>query len=100
MELHKTIHRYQLNCSGLREEVKMPEGAELLTVDVRDGDVHLWAQVDTRNPEKTRLVTCYGTGQPTPNNPGKYIGTTQLFSGKLVLHWYDLGYKGFDEAGE
>lgn len=77
----------------------MPKGAKPLTVAVQgiQGQVCLWALVDSEAELEARDFVTYGTGHPVRDvvkrNVGEiqtYIGTYQLASGSLVFHVFEI----------
>lgn len=70
-------------------EVSMPEGAKVLCVDVQYGEVMLWARVDENAPEEVRRFRTVPTGQPIPEEAGRYLGTVILVRGSIVLHIFE-----------
>lgn len=92
--LGKTIHKFPLKVVD-RQEVMIPAGALLLCVQTQViGGVEvpcLWAEVSILNPPAPRQIAIYGTGNPLPDVPGRYLGTVQVENdwGMLVWHAYD-----------
>ena len=73
-------------------EVRMPQGAKILTAQVQNGGLQVWAQCDPEAPLVTRYIGVAGTGHPRDDlNDATYIGTVQLFTGQLVFHVFDMG---------
>ena len=74
-----------------RQQLLIPEGAKLLTVQIQHGMPQLWALVDENAPIIHRTIAIYGTGNPLPDgDPGQYVGTYQIRGGALVFHVFDL----------
>ena len=71
------------------QEIKMPVHAEILTVQVQDGEPCLWARVDTDALIEPRQITIHGTGHELSPLTRKYIGTYQLSCGALVFHVFE-----------
>ena len=72
------------------QSVMMPEGAEILTVQVQKDMLCLWYKCDPLISErKERYFHIYGTGHPIlPDDVGeKYISTVQQEN--LVWHIYE-----------
>jgi DNA-directed RNA polymerase subunit RPC12/RpoP len=69
--------------------ISMPEGSEILTVQVQGTMPYIWAIVDTDAPITTRYLCIRGTGHAFKGNEGKYIGTYQLDNGALVFHVFE-----------
>jgi len=85
----KTIWKWKLEITD-NNYVKMPENARILTVQLQYDVPMIWALVDTVDKkESMRTIHIYGTGNPLPDNPGKYISTFQLFSGDLIFHVFE-----------
>ena len=81
----QTIYKYDL-----KETVLMPEGAEILSLQMQGGsDPSLLAKVDTSRPQVARRFEWYETGHPISDNPGLYVGTVQTRIG-LVFHVFDV----------
>ena len=66
----------------------MPQGAQVLDVQVQDGEPQLWALVDPALETEARWFRVFGTGQSVPDATLRYVGTFQLEGGMLVLHLF------------
>jgi hypothetical protein len=53
----KTIHKYRLY-----NTIALPEGAQVLTVQLQEDEPYLWALVDDFNPFEKRNFQTVGTG--------------------------------------
>ena len=88
----KTIWKFNIVTTD-RQTVSMPRGAEILTVQVQNGAVCLWAKVDTEAPSQLRDIETFGTWHPMAEESGarrQYIGTYQLRrGGDLVFHVFE-----------
>ena len=72
------------------QPVKMPKGAEILTVQLQGDQIYLWAMVDDGAKPETRIIEVFGTGNPIPVNMGTnrtFIGTFQ--SPPCVWHVFE-----------
>jgi len=69
-------------------QIELPEGSELLTVGVQDGEPMVWALVETDNPPETIDLTIVGTGHALPAQAGRYVGTFQLPE-DMVFHVFE-----------
>lgn len=85
----KKIFKYKIEVEDM-PVLELPEGAEILTVQVQNGEPHLWALVDESRPTKRRYFELYGTGHPVPDAVRNYIGTFQMRGGNLVFHLFEL----------
>lgn len=75
----------------VRPRLRMPKGARLLSFQVQDGKLCVWAEVDTEAEKETRYFAIHGTGHEMPREMGysdTYIGTVQI-SG-YVWHLYEV----------
>lgn len=85
----RTIWKFPLK--GSHPRVKMPVGAQVLTVQMQGDMPCLWAEVDDTAPKEMRHFVVFGTGWNLPREMGYsdvYIGTVQDAS--LVWHVYEL----------
>jgi hypothetical protein len=72
-----------------RQNLYMPVGAKLLTVQMQNEMPQLWALCNPEAPKETRTFNIIGTGNPIQNDPGQYIATFQINSGMLVFHVFE-----------
>ena len=90
--MSKAIYKYPLRLSG-NENIIFPKGAEILTVQVQNDDVCIWALVDPNEKDfEKRFFEVFGTGHPIYYDMGvsrNYISTVQLKAGELVLHVFE-----------
>ncbi len=70
-------------------DMDMPEGAEVLTVQVQGASPEMWALVHPDMPKVTRRFRLYGTGQPIEGRSGRYIGTFQMAGGAFIWHLFE-----------
>jgi hypothetical protein len=86
-----TIYKYQLAAFDT-QDISMPKGAKLLTVQFQCAEPCLWAMVDTDQPKVLRRLCTVDTGQAALYlDSGIYVGTFQLYNGSYVGHVFDLG---------
>lgn len=73
----KRIYKYKLEITDV-QTILMPRGASILTVQLQEGEPHVWALVNPEYAKEEIVIHTYGTGSPI-ETPGKlYIGTYQL----------------------
>ncbi len=85
----QTIWKFQFNTTD-EVNIKMPLGAEILTVQMQNGYPCLWAVVNPKNSLVDRNFSIHGTGHPLPmRGVGNYIGTYQQAEGALVWHLFE-----------
>ena len=86
----QTIWEYPLEIQDV-QTIRMPIGAEILTVQIQDDNLCLWAVVDADSKALTepRFIQIYGTGHPMIGTSldRKYIATFQIM--KLVYHVFE-----------
>ncbi len=87
--MNRTIYKYPITHAG-RANIKMPEGARILDIQVQHGKPVLWAMVDTSASEVYRRLAVYGTGRDVDYPEANYLGTFQDLAG-LVFHVFDHG---------
>lgn len=83
----KTIWKYDLELVD-RQTLKLPSGAQILTVQMQGDTPRLWALVDPERELAERRISIYGTGNPVPTDQQAdgYISTFQLYDGGLIFH--------------
>lgn len=86
--MDRTIYKYPLTVAD-RQEIRMPDGAQILCVQVQRGMPCVWALVDPAAPQARKAIYIYGTGHAIPADPGRYIGTFQVQGGDLVFHVFE-----------
>jgi hypothetical protein len=84
------IYKYQLKVTD-SQELELPKGARILTVQTQQEVVCLWALVDSNAIERQRHVIHFiGTGNShIPSSKLRYIGTVQQLGGSLVWHVFE-----------
>lgn len=90
----KVIYKYSLLVKDT-QELSLPIGAKILTVQLQFGTPFLWAIVD---PDETlmekRTIQIIGTGHFKQDNEiGKYISTFQLYDGEMIFHVFEKKIK-------
>jgi hypothetical protein len=87
----KAIYKYPIK-DERAQTIRMPEGAEILSVQCQGEQLCIWAMVDTESPSEHRRFVLLCTGEPCEElEHGRYVGTVQLRQGVVVLHLFDLG---------
>ena len=71
------------------QDIKMPRGAHVLTVQMQGDQACLWALVQPELDKARRRILIAGTGHEHESFPGNYVATFQ--TGPLVFHVFDLG---------
>ena len=83
-----TIYKYKLEPNF--GTLEMPQGAQVLTVQMQGGTPCLWARVDTERALERRSFDVYGTGHEVPDDPRLvYVSTFQMDNGALVWHVFE-----------
>jgi hypothetical protein len=87
----KTIHRYRLAVKD-HQAVMMHKDARILSVQHRDGTeegIDMWALVDCGEAPVERVFHVVGTGAPVSDGRLDFLGTVQLYQGRLVFHVFE-----------
>lgn len=84
-----TIYKYPIDIKDV-QTVTMPMNSKILTAQVQQGKLCLWAMVDEKNDRtEEHIIEVFGTGHPMINMPRNYIGTIQWMGGHLVFHVFE-----------
>jgi hypothetical protein len=92
----RTIWKYPLE---LKDEqiLQLPSRSKILTVQIQNGKLQLWALVNPELPKKQKYIYIYGTGHKISNaNQLEYISTIQIKDGSLIFHIFE-GMKNLHE---
>ena len=82
VDVTRRIFKYRL-----APKIRIPMGAEILSVQFQNDEPTIWAAVNPDAAETTRYFDMVATGDEIPE--GQYIGTAQ--SGPFVWHFFDGG---------
>ncbi len=88
----KVIYKYPVEVED-SVTVTMPEGAQVLAVQVQRGVPCIWALVDPKMPAVDRKFRWVGTGHAHQEAfwvDLDYIGSIQLEGGRLVFHLFEV----------
>lgn len=82
----RVIYKYPVVITGW-QRVPMARGAEILSIQVQNDAMWLWALVDTAEPTEAREVHMVGTGHTFPSQSfPPYLATVQF--GPYVWHFF------------
>jgi hypothetical protein len=87
------VWKFPLRLGAGSQQVRMPGGAQLLSVQLQGGEPMLWALCDERAPSVSRQLWAYGTGEAMVR-AWPFVATLQI--GSAVLHYFDLGERRID----
>lgn len=99
MTAPRTIWKFPINVYDDRgmvtalPVVTMPAGAEILCLQLQDGNPMMWAVVDPDEPWVARHFAIVGTGTGVPDDVVRYVGTWQTEfarSPSLVFHVFEV----------
>ena len=88
----RIIYKYPLIVTDI-QEVQLPEGAQMLSVQTQQDVPQLWALVYPDNPLVPRMIVIHGTGHLIAGSPQDslvFLDTFQLSGGALVFHAFEL----------
>jgi hypothetical protein len=80
-----TIWKFELK---RRDQIEMPAGAKLLTVQMQNGKPHLWALVDPYAPKEIRHFEA--TSYDVEGDIVAYVATIQASGGAPVRHVFEV----------
>lgn len=87
----KSVYKYPVSSDDYFQ-LDMPYGAEILSVQVQQGNPYIWALVDKKEDLMvTRKFRLARTGHPISETNLSFIGTFQLDDGYLVFHLFEIG---------
>ncbi len=85
----KAIWKYELKPTD-DQNIEMPDGAEILTMQCQGETPCLWVLVDPTKRKKIRRFEIFGTGHTMDVlSVSTYVGTYQLKDGQLVFHVFE-----------
>lgn len=86
----KTIWKAPLIITSEEQFVKMPEGANIRSVQMQNGSPAIWFECYPKSPESIRIIQIFGTGHPIEQDGDikRYISTVQV--GALVWHFFEV----------
>lgn len=88
-----TIYKYPLELKE-HNEIDMPEGAEILSIQLQNGIPVLWAMVSPDFPKEKRVIRMIGTGhEVNPCEPLYFINTIQFYPDLctcIVFHFFEI----------
>jgi len=93
--MSKTIYKFHLNPGT--NVVPMAKGATLLSVQMQNNLITVWALVDNPAAESMRHIMVLGTGwevedvESSTIIASRFLGTVQLMGGARVFHVFDIG---------
>ena len=81
------IYKYPVSFLPGRQKIKLPEGAKILSVQVKDEEPWLWALVNSAAPMLETEIVCHLTGAHAPSEKfGQHIDTVQHRG--FVFHYF------------
>jgi hypothetical protein len=84
----KCVYKYKiLDCGNF--SISMPEGAEILCVQMQGDTPCLWAMADPKEVPILRSFCVRGTGHGFDDTEGRYIGTFQTEKGLFIWHLFE-----------
>ena len=90
-EAVKAVWKFHLEVTEW-QHIKMPEGAEPLSVQIIDNRLWLWAMVDVDATETRRLFRTLETGQRISTYEARglaHVATYQSLAGGFIYHLFD-----------
>ncbi len=82
----EVIYKYELQVQGT-QNVVMPIGHEILSIQEQQGRIMMWAKVDKTTKERPVKIHMFGTGFDLPEfYTGDFLATVQVSD--LVWHYF------------
>jgi len=85
----KTVWKFPLQATGV-QKIRMPRDSTILTIQVQDRFICLWALIETDKELVDRFFIIAMTGKPLPDKIERYIGTFQIPQQKFVGHVFEI----------
>lgn len=86
----KKIYKYAIEITD-DQDIVMPVGAKILTVQNQNGVPCIWAMVDPNSEKENVHIRVHDTGHNVPDSDRlEYIGTFQMCGGSLVFHVFKV----------
>ena len=83
-----TIWKYSLEATD-RQNVMMPEGAQILTAQMQGETLCLWAIVNPEATKQLRYIEVIDTGHSIDDASRRYIATVRMEGGSLIFHVFE-----------
>ena len=80
------IYKYPVDLTD-DQQISMPVGAQVLTLQMQDRKPTIWALVNPDAPKEIRRFALFGTGHPFDPSGLTYVGTFQTRG--LVFHLFE-----------
>lgn len=85
----KVIYKYPLEITD-NQVIELPKRHQILTAQLQNGKLQLWALVYPEFAKIKKLIHIYGTGHKIPADENlKYISTIQTEGGVFVWHIFE-----------
>ena len=83
----KRVYKYPLGSKD-QQEIMIPAGSKILSVETQDEHIVLYALVDDKVTHlNTYLVIIHGTGHNADDTEDcDFVGTVKLYGGALMFH--------------
>lgn len=90
MKTLRRVYKYLITNPDDVVQIKMPESAAILSVQMQRGDMCVWALVDPKTRTMSRYFRLAGTGHDIDWVDGMvHRGTFQMHGGELVFHLFE-----------
>lgn len=85
------VFKYQFDIND-EIVIQMPQDAKILTAQTQNGTPCIWALVNDEKPKVDVKFRVCGTGHDVKVDPDhlEYVGTIQMYGGKLVFHVFKI----------
>lgn len=83
-----TIYKYEVPGFTSIEDMPLPIGAQILSVQQQGDKWQLWALINPNSDVEVRTIGIFGTGQPIPDRLMTHISTFQ--QDHFVWHAFEV----------
>ena len=84
----KTIWKAILKPTDV-QQIMAPDGAEMLCAREQHEQICVWFRCDPLARLEPRTLAIVGTGNPAPDEEGRYLGSASLHGGQLMFHVFE-----------
>jgi hypothetical protein len=89
----RVIYKYPFEVTDTFE-LELHEGHEILCIQTQGDQPCMWVLCNPEKPKMQYVFDCIGTGHPIADNAVRhYVGTFQMYEGKLVFHIFKAYYQ-------
>ncbi len=88
----KTIWKFTVKSQPGLYIIRVPRHASIIDTQAQHGQISMWAEVETQEPEVDRVIEVFETGtgmHPEKERFRMYLGAVMFDNGNYVLHVFE-----------